>query len=426
MRLIKIPFFLILFNTTAFGYNPKLGNDEYFLGIDYTRTKLERHLKNWTTVYDLDHNIVRGLISQESGWYNRAVSKKGARGLMQVMPRTARYLGMRKGESLFNPYTNMYYGCLYLRRMLDRFGSYKLALVAYYGGPRRARQLRDEQFRRGSRFRQELLDYVSNVFEKALTYYGVHMKFDPETILKKLELDDANQEESLSKIIKKIKKWSDLPHAERRNIIDAFNSSSTQIELSRPQRKYHVVCPHTSAEVVIPCSLQDCRYFVDYLWSKNCILSYLAEHGKDSLNEEEIAFLHKIPLDEVKRTIRKATALLRKQIILEQLQENRAPSFEFIPGFCVNCQAKLEEVINDLALDGNYGYCSLECKGELSPPVWKLEHKLKFPFREIFFTAASIFPSISILEDTFEIPRGTLRKALRRNSKALEVLNTLK
>ena len=71
------------------------------------------------------------LVQQESGWNSGAVSNKGATGLAQLMPATARRLGV----DIADPEQNLEGGARYLRMMYDRFGSWKLALAAYNAGP---------------------------------------------------------------------------------------------------------------------------------------------------------------------------------------------------------------------------------------------------------------------------------------------------
>ncbi len=71
------------------------------------------------------------LVQQESGWNASAVSGKGATGLAQLMPGTARLLGV----DIDDPQQNLNGGARYLRMMYDKFGSWKLALAAYNAGP---------------------------------------------------------------------------------------------------------------------------------------------------------------------------------------------------------------------------------------------------------------------------------------------------
>lgn len=81
----------------------------------------------------VDADLVRAVIEVESGWDPRAVSPKGAVGLMQLMPDTAREVGV---QDPLDPYQNVFGGTAYLRRLLDTFdGDLRLALAAYNAGP---------------------------------------------------------------------------------------------------------------------------------------------------------------------------------------------------------------------------------------------------------------------------------------------------
>lgn len=71
------------------------------------------------------------LVQRESGWNPQAVSVKGATGLAQLMPDTAALLGV----DIANPRQNIEGGARYLKRMYEKFGSWRLALAAYNAGP---------------------------------------------------------------------------------------------------------------------------------------------------------------------------------------------------------------------------------------------------------------------------------------------------
>lgn len=81
--------------------------------------------------HGIPEDLFLRLVQQESGWNPGAVSHKGATGLAQLMPATARQLGV----DINNPRQNLEGGARYLRMMHDKFGSWRLALAAYNAGP---------------------------------------------------------------------------------------------------------------------------------------------------------------------------------------------------------------------------------------------------------------------------------------------------
>jgi Transglycosylase SLT domain len=93
-----------------------------------------------SAAYHLDPDLVNSVIHAESGFNARAVSPKGARGLMQLMPGTANQLGV---HDAFDPQTNVEGGSRYLRELLERYNfDLVKALAAYNAGPQRVEQYR--------------------------------------------------------------------------------------------------------------------------------------------------------------------------------------------------------------------------------------------------------------------------------------------
>jgi soluble lytic murein transglycosylase-like protein len=98
-----------------------------------TRPNLDTMVEQTARRHDVDVNLVKAMIRTESNNNPRAVSNKGALGLMQLMPFTARDLGV---TNVFDPVQNVDGGVRYLKSLLTQFGGdLPLSLAAYNAGP---------------------------------------------------------------------------------------------------------------------------------------------------------------------------------------------------------------------------------------------------------------------------------------------------
>ena len=89
-------------------------------------------ISNVARMHGVDDSLVHAVVAAESGYNPTAVSRKGASGMMQLMPDTARRYGV---EKIFNPVDNIYGGVKYLKDLLVLFnGDIRLALAGYNAG----------------------------------------------------------------------------------------------------------------------------------------------------------------------------------------------------------------------------------------------------------------------------------------------------
>ena len=112
--------------------------------------------------YQVEPALVKAIIMAESGYNPKAISKRGAKGLMQLMPGTAQALGV---EDIFNPRQNISGGVRYFKQLVNQFnGDIELALAAYNAGSKNVRHYQGIPPFKATHY------YIKKVFE----YYQIY------------------------------------------------------------------------------------------------------------------------------------------------------------------------------------------------------------------------------------------------------------
>ena len=120
--------------------------------------------------YDLNYNLVKSVISTESGWKYNAKSSAGAIGLMQIMKACAKDYKTPHSE-MYDPYVNVTIGIKYLSKLTKQFDNTLTALVGYNEGPRYAKNYK-EDYIVNSRYVIKVMNYL-DTFDSTTELAGI-------------------------------------------------------------------------------------------------------------------------------------------------------------------------------------------------------------------------------------------------------------
>ena len=154
-----------------------------FLSISKTLYPLEyeNFVKIYAEEYNLEKSFVYAVIKNESNFNPKAVSSANAKGLMQLLPETFKWLQTKTKEDLdeemmFDPETSIKYGCMFYNILIDMFGDKETAVAAYHAGQGNvAKWLGDKEYSSDGKHLDKIpfastASYVKNVMKTEKIY----------------------------------------------------------------------------------------------------------------------------------------------------------------------------------------------------------------------------------------------------------------
>jgi len=147
--------------------------------------KYENHIVKYSEQYDINPCLVAAVIRAESNFNEKAVSNRGAYGLMQIMPDTASWIARKmelkdfKVEKLYDTETNISMGCWYINNLSSEFnGDIDLVLAAYNGGRGNVQKwLKIREYSEdGKRLDNIPFEETDKYVKKVKTNYNIYLK----------------------------------------------------------------------------------------------------------------------------------------------------------------------------------------------------------------------------------------------------------
>ena len=139
------------------------------------------------SMYNIDPNLIYAIIKQESGFNKDAVSKSGAKGLMQIMDATAKDMAIdidsinNDNYDIYDPYTNILIGTKYISYLINHFdGNYYLAITAYNAGMGKIEEWLDKPYNEYIEYSEiyQIIEYneTRNYITNVISYYDFYTK----------------------------------------------------------------------------------------------------------------------------------------------------------------------------------------------------------------------------------------------------------
>jgi len=179
-------------------------------------------------------------------------------------------------------------------------------------------------------------------------------------------------------------------------------------------------CSILKTEVVVPCLLRSCPYWVDRTSAQNCLLCYYKEQeGNEELSTREIAEVLDYTVTETNSLLESAITALRHMAIgLPVGSQDLQATFEFVQTeyVCCVCERPTPEDLTEVLRIPELGlaYCSLACRVRKNPTVIHLEHKFHADIADILTWTLANFVKASAMEQALNMDSCAIQQLIRQ------------
>ena len=139
--------------------------------------RYNKMVSDYSSEYKLESALVYAIIKAESGYNPKAKSSAGAIGLMQIIPSTGKWIASELGEEfteerLYDPNTNIKYGCFYLNYLFKKFNNMGAVICAYNAGENNIKSWLNEN---GEIIEEKInFEETKNYYKKVLNFYKLY------------------------------------------------------------------------------------------------------------------------------------------------------------------------------------------------------------------------------------------------------------
>lgn len=202
-----------------------------------------------------------------------------------------------------------------------------------------------------------------------------------------------------------IEKYNDLEQSDRVKLCNLLEDAGIKNTKSvvNDSGKHRFKCPVLNTYINTDCRVEGCKYFVDYKWCNNCVLSFMQNQDKSSLSAEEISFLYKIHINKVKSTYNDAITAIKRKVLNDTIN---APRFVYYRSskVCCVCECNIQKHLNRTGqlilphnlVDNDLGvvYCSDACLSAKPKKLIELEMEFETSITYILMAALMSYKDI--------------------------------